>query len=180
MQVTRFLHLDTLLIALIAELQKTAKTSQINGAELAQPLCTAIQIAVVNRLLHYGIRPKAVVGHSSGEIAAAYASGALSLPLALITSYYRGFVTRRQNLVGGMAAIGLGKTAVAGFLEDGVVLACENSPNSTTISGDLEKVQSIVARIKEAMPEVLARLLKVDMAYHSRSYRTRGTLHRHS
>ena len=152
-----------------AELQKPAKTSQINCAELAQPLCTAIQIALVNQLRHYGIRPRAVVGHSSGEIAAAYTSGALTLPLALITSYYRGFVTRRQDLVGGMAAIGLGRTAVTGFLEDGVVLACENSPHSTTISGDLENVQHTVAKIREAKPEVLARLLKVDMAYHSRS-----------
>ena len=104
---------------------------------------------------------------SSGEIAAAYASGALTMPAALTISYYRGYVMKKQTLKGGMAAIGLEASATSAFLEKGVVIACENSPSSTTISGDLDKVIRITAKIKEAQPDVLARLLKVDMAYHS-------------
>ena len=150
------------------ELQKPADTSQLARAEFAQPLCTAIQIALANEMARCGVRPKAVIGHSSGEIAAAYASGAITLPAALIISYYRGYITKNQKLVGGMAAIGLGPSAVSAFLEDGVVIACENSPTSTTISGDLEKVKKVLIRIKVDKPGTLARLLKVDMAYHSR------------
>jgi len=89
---------------------------------------------------------------------------------ALIISYYRGYVTKKQKMAGGMAAIGLGAAAVSPFLEDGVVIACGNSPTSSTISGDLEKVNDVVARIKKVKPDVLARPLKVNMAYHSRKY----------
>lgn len=67
-----------------------------------------------------------------------------------------------------MAAIGLGPEDVSKSLVDGVVVACENSPQSSTISGDKEKVMEVIARIKAEMPDVLARPLKVDMAYHSR------------
>lgn len=135
---------------------------------MSQPLCTAIQLALVNRLRAAGVKPTAVVGHSSGEIAAAYAAGAISFEAAIICAYYRGYVTKQQTLAGAMAAVGLGRQAVSKFLIDGVVVACENSPQSSTISGDKEKVMEVIARIKAEMPDVLARPLKVDMAYHSR------------
>jgi acyl transferase domain-containing protein len=127
-------------------------------------------MAIFNRFAALGLRPTAVVGHSSGEIAASYAAGGLSLEQAMILAYYRGYVTAQQTLNGAMAAIGLGATEVAPYLElvEGVVMACENSPSSTTISGDAEQVDKVVATIKAASPDTLARRLKVDMAYHSR------------
>lgn len=51
--------------------------SQIHDAARSQPACTAIQIALVQLMSSWGISPSAVVGHSSGEIAAAYAAGIL-------------------------------------------------------------------------------------------------------
>lgn len=152
------------------ELQEPAKTSHINRAEFAQPLCTAIQIALVKSLARNGVHPDAVVGHSSGEIAAAYATGAITTAEAMIIAYYRGVITKEQTLVGGMAAIGLGPKDVAFYLEPGVVVACQNSPNSTTISGDLDRLRTVVERVKSKNPDVLARELKVDMAYHSRKF----------
>ncbi|KAJ9133675.1 Thiolase-like protein [Pleurostoma richardsiae] len=149
------------------ELLRSKEESQVYRAELSQPLCTAVQIGLVNAFRRRGIVPDAVVGHSSGEIAAAYSSGALSMRGAILVSYYRGLVTKQQQLKGGMAAIGLGANAVARFLVDGVVVAAENSPNSTTISGDLEKVDEVVEAVKREKPDVLARKLQVDMAYHS-------------
>lgn len=56
------------------------------------------------------------------------------------------------------------------FLEDGVVIACQNSPSSSTISGDLDQLEKVLAKIKKDKPDVLARMLKVDIAYHSRKY----------
>ena len=149
------------------ELQKSAQTSRINKAEFAQPLCTAIQIGLVNAVKRYGIHPSAVVGHSSGEIAAAYAAGSLSMPEAIICAYYRGYVSTQQKLQGGMAAVGLGAGDVTPFLKPGVVVACENSPTSTTISGDADKLREVLKTIVIEKPDVLARELKVDMAYHS-------------
>src|SRR4051812_23530077 len=75
---------------LIDELKKTKENSRINEAELAQPVCTAIQIALVDLLASWNVHPDAVCGHSSGEIAAAYAAGSLTAPEALRAAYHRG------------------------------------------------------------------------------------------
>lgn len=61
------------------ELRKDAADgSRINESELAQPTTTIIQMALVDMLSYYGVKPQFVTGHSSGEIAAAYAAGALA------------------------------------------------------------------------------------------------------
>lgn len=157
---------------IVDELRKPKSSSLIHTAELAQPLSTALQIALFNLLKHiYQEDAAAVVGHSSGEIAAAYAAGGLSLKQAMVLSYYRGYVAaRNERDDGAMAAVGLGEEALAPYLEghSGVVMACYNSPQSTTISGDGAQVDQIVASIKAAEPDVLARRLVVDQAYHSR------------
>jgi len=128
------------------ELQKSAKTSRVQLAELSQPLCTAVQVAMVDLLSSIGIEPAAVVGHSSGERQAA----------------------KLQNRKGAMAAVGLGWNEVEPFLNrPRVVIACENSPSSVTLSGDAEEVQATLTRIKEAHPDITARLLKVEKTYHS-------------
>ena len=153
---------------IIDELFKV-KSSQIHRAELAQPLCTAVQLALVNLLRRSGIEPTAVIGHSSGEIAAAYAARAVSFREAIIIAYYRGYVARRPSSAGGMLAVSLGADAVSDFLKEGVVIACENSPKSVTLSGDIEQLHKVGLAIRESKPDVLARTLKVDMAYHSRT-----------
>lgn len=58
--------------SLSEELNRSAADTNLNLAEFSQPACTALQIALVDLLQHWGIQPSAVVGHSSGEIAAAY------------------------------------------------------------------------------------------------------------
>ena len=62
------------------ELLKSGKKSRLNTAELSQPLCTAVQFALIDVFKALGISPDAVVGHSSGGIAAAYAAEALTSP----------------------------------------------------------------------------------------------------
>ncbi|KAK7699774.1 Type I Iterative PKS [Diaporthe eres] len=142
-------------------------SSQIHGAELSQPLCTVVQIGLLKALKRVGVQPQAVVGHSSGEIAAAYAAGALTLREAITAAYYRGQVSKRTDTPGGMAAVGLGAEETRKYLPDRVVVACENSPASTTISGDVDQLQVALRNIKSALPDALARALKVEMAYHS-------------
>ncbi|KAJ5957961.1 Acyl transferase/acyl hydrolase/lysophospholipase [Penicillium vulpinum] len=160
------------------ELLEPAERSKLGRAELAQPLTTAIQIAMVNRLQRTGIEPQSVVGHSSGEIAAAYASGALSLTEALLCAYYRGYVAKEHSNEGGMAAVGLGSEQAAAYLIDGVVVACDNSPSSVTLSGDVAPLQTVLEIIKRDNPDVLARQLKVDMAYHSHHMSSMGDKYR--
>ena len=117
----------------------------------------------------WGISPAAVVGHSSGEVAAAYACGALTLQEAIVIAYLRGLAfTKQQIRPGIMAAVGLGREAVKPYLVNGAVIACENSPASITLSGDTDKVDAIVERIKHGFPDVFVRRLQVEMAFHSR------------
>lgn len=155
------------------EIMRPNKQSRIGEAELSQPCSTAIQVALVDLLKLYGVRPGVVVGHSSGEIAAAYASGSLTANEAIAVAYYRGKVmahTDSQKTPGMMAAIGLGADLVNLYLVPGVMIGCENSPESTTITGDKEAVEHTMKRIKDAHPEILVRALRVDRAYHSREY----------
>lgn len=131
-------------------------------------MVTAIQIGIANILRKWNVTPDAVVGHSSGEIAAAFSCGAISASEAVITAYYRGLITTRQTRAGGMAAIGLGRGEVFEYLVPGLVIACENSPQSLTISGEIDAINELLEKLRKEQPDILARKLQVDMAYHSR------------
>ncbi|KAK9851186.1 ketoacyl-synt-domain-containing protein [Penicillium brevicompactum] len=140
--------------------------SQIDDPRLSQPVCVAIQIALTNLLQKWGILFSAVVGHSSGEIAAAYAAKAISLRSAILIAYHRGRLTQHVD-DGSMAAIGLSGIEVKPWLVEGAVVACENSPSSTTIAGETISVSQTIDRIREAYPDAFCRMLRVTKAYHS-------------
>jgi acyl transferase domain-containing protein len=142
--------------------------SLLDPTERSQPVCAALQIALVDLLASWNIKAAAVVGHSSGEVGAAYAAGILTRQEAIITAYYRGYACSQNKLDGGMAAIGLGADAVKQHLGPGVVLACENSNASVTISGDSVALDSTMESLRQAYPNALVRRLRVPMAYHSR------------
>ncbi|KAH8678404.1 putative polyketide synthase [Xylariales sp. PMI_506] len=144
-----------------------AAQDDLKAAKFSQPLCTAVQLAIVNFLAECGILPFAVVGHSSGEIAAAYAAGAINMSEAIVCAYIRGQASQRHVRNGGMAAIGLGKKAILPYLKEGVQIACFNSPKSVTISGDLDAVEEVLEAIRVAEPDTFVRRLKVNIAYHS-------------
>lgn len=69
--------------SLVEELSKDAEASRVSDSELSQPLTTAIQVALVDLLATFGVIPQYVCGHSSGEIGAAYAAGALTQEAAI-------------------------------------------------------------------------------------------------
>ncbi|GKT90332.1 lovastatin nonaketide synthase [Colletotrichum tofieldiae] len=146
--------------------------SRVNEAAFSQPLCTAVQIILVDLLHAAGVKFHAVVGHSSGEIAAAYAAGFLTARDAIRIAYYRGFFATKL-------AVGLGgkMLAVGTSLEDAEELcqlhdfagklsvAAHNAPSSVTLSGDAEAVVRAEAVFLEE--KKFARVLRVDTAYHS-------------
>ncbi|MCJ1357758.1 MAG: hypothetical protein MMC33_007754 [Icmadophila ericetorum] len=149
------------------ELRKPGTKSRVNAARFSQPLCAAVQIALVDTLVSLGIQPDGVVGHSSGEIAAAYAAGALTAEEAIITAMHRGDVVGFTKRSGAMAAVGLPWKEAEKYLTSNVAIACDNSPKSVTISGDVDEVEAVIADIHKSQPDVLARKLRVDKAYHS-------------
>lgn len=150
-------------------LLEPAESSRVNEAEFSQPLCTAIQVAVVQLLEYWGIRPVVTVGHSSGEIAAAYAAGLISAREAITVAYYRGKVTRDVKTNGAMMAVGLGADAVKPYLDSvkgKVVVACHNSPSGVTLSGDADALDTVKIKLDSA--GIFARIVKTNgKAYHS-------------
>ncbi|KAL9093844.1 MAG: hypothetical protein Q9165_003767 [Trypethelium subeluteriae] len=156
------------------ELQKDQASSRVNSAELSQPICTAVQVALVDLLRTWGVEPRAVVGHSSGEIAAAYAAGALTHEFALSVAYHRGLAVSSlketsSTVKGAMMAVGLSADEATEYLrqlESGkAVIACYNSPRSLTISGDDEAISELHTLLQEK--NVFCRRLIIDTAYHS-------------
>lgn len=145
-----------------------ADDGRINEADVAQPLCTAIQIALVDLFSDWNITPSVSIGHSSGEIAAAYAAGLISAPEAIIAAYTRGRAVKEAGGAGSMLAVGVGADEVAKWLPSDpreVCIACENSPGSVTLSGDAEAISKLARTIKEE--GVFATELKTGRAYHS-------------
>ncbi|KFZ23643.1 hypothetical protein V502_01879 [Pseudogymnoascus sp. VKM F-4520 (FW-2644)] len=148
-------------------LLQTGNVFPLSDAEFSQPLCSAIQIGLVNLLKKLGVSPSAVIGHSSGEIAAAYAANAITAEEAIKIAYYRGQVARKINRPGKMISVGLGRDDIDPYISDGIAIACENSPTSVTLSGNPEKVDEIVESLQADRPEVFLRQLPVTVAYHS-------------
>ncbi|KAJ6789982.1 hypothetical protein PWT90_02938 [Aphanocladium album] len=160
--------------SILVEMCKNKDTSRINEPEISQPLCTALQLALLALYASWNVYPSRVVGHSSGEIAAAYAIGVLTLNEAMAVAYFRGLLSSKVatlGYTGGMMAVGLSEKEALGEIEalgpdvGAIGVACINSPKNVTLSGDvavLDKLQtSLVAR------RVFARKLQVSTAYHS-------------
>ena len=114
------------------------------------------------------------MGHSSGEIAAAYAAGRLPLKSAICAAYHRGRLSSQIALDQGaprgtMLAIGLSPEEVRPYIEtltSGVAtIACINSPRSITVSGDVVAINELHFRLEAE--EVFSRKLRVNVAYHS-------------
>lgn len=159
------------------ELLAAPPISRLTEATVAQPLCTAIQIVLVDLLRLANIKFSAVLGHSSGEIGAAYSAGYLNDREAICIAYYRGLHSRlagNGHSEGLMLAVGTSpKDAqeLCDFKEfkDRIVVAAVNSSASVTLSGDAEAIEEAEAIFKDE--KKFARLLKVDKAYHSHHMR---------
>ncbi|KAK1774693.1 hypothetical protein QBC45DRAFT_337084 [Copromyces sp. CBS 386.78] len=157
--------------SLLNELTEPRTAEHVRKPEFSQPLVTALQICILAILESWGVKPSSVVGHSSGEIAAAYAAGFLDRASAMKAAFYRGWATVvnadvESNV--GMLAVGLDVDSVAPFLEKHrgkVWIACYNSPQSLTISGKKDALADLADKIKASGN--FARLLQVDLAYHS-------------
>lgn len=162
---------------MIEELFKDQDASRLSNPDLSQPICTALQIALVELLLDWGVVPSAVVGHSSGEIAAAYCIGAISREAAWKIAYYRGVVAlsliQSNKEPGAMMSVGLSEADIEAYLcqagsEVGnISVACINSPRNVTLSGSQKQIALLEKRLEKR--NVFARKLKVTVAYHSPS-----------
>jgi acyl transferase domain-containing protein/NADPH:quinone reductase-like Zn-dependent oxidoreductase/acyl carrier protein len=142
--------------------------SRLGDATIAQPLLFAVQASLSDCLSAYGIRPDVVFGHSVGEIAAAYASKALTAAEAVAIVAKR---SRSQHLFAGqgkMAAAVMGEEAAVAFARehglDGICVAAVNAPNSVTISGPVAEIQAFRDAARKA--QTVVHILDINYPFH--------------
>ncbi|WP_246198376.1 type I polyketide synthase [Actinomadura syzygii] len=136
----------------------------LNHVDIVQPALFAVMTSLAHHYrATYGIVPHAVIGHSQGEIAAAYTAGALTLPhAAKVIAQRSQALTTLQN-TGTMASIPLPHDQIPAQRD--LHIAAVNGPNTTIVSGPTEVLEELVAGYNEQ--NVQARLIPVNYASHS-------------
>ncbi|KAH8885672.1 ketoacyl-synt-domain-containing protein [Thozetella sp. PMI_491] len=158
---------------LLRLMSETDLGDEINLPQHAQPATTALQVALVEQLQSLGISPAAVVGHSSGEIAAAFAAGYVTREQAWSLALHRGMCAAKlsdsSEFVGGMLAVALSQSKADEYISlvtpGKVCVACINSPSLVTLSGDREQIMLLKGIFDQ--DHVFNRLLAGTTAYHS-------------
>lgn len=151
-----------------ARLLSESSGEPITAPEQAQVANFALQIILTEVAATYGLRPACYVGHSVGEIAAAYAAGALSLEGALRILYHRSRLMARVSDRGAMLAVALSAVEIAPYLDHAagqMDIAAFNGPHSVTLAGDADAIDRVGAQMNAA--GVFNRRLNTDVAYHS-------------
>ncbi|HEX4962422.1 MAG TPA: SDR family NAD(P)-dependent oxidoreductase [Thermoanaerobaculia bacterium] len=154
--------------SLLDELAAGEERSRLAETEIAQPALFAVQVALTALWRHWGVEPGGVMGHSSGEVAAAWAAGVLTLEEAARWVAERGRRLQGATGQGRMAMVSLpaeeARQALTGY-EDRLAVAAVNSPSSTVLSGEGAALDEVTAALQGR--GVFCRPLRVDYAFHS-------------
>ncbi len=141
---------------------------EIRHADIAQPVLFAIQTAITAVLRRIGIVPTGFAGHSVGEIAAAWAAGALSLDTAARVVTIRSRHQEKTRGSGRMAVLALGEAAARAMLAEScgnLEIAAVNSGRSVTVAGDADAIAEFGA--EAGRRGIARRALDLDFAFHS-------------
>lgn len=154
--------------SIMAEILSGEAESRMDRTEFAQPTLFALQVGTYELLRARGLRGDATLGHSVGEVAAAYASGALSLEQAVQVIHHRSSKQATTAGHGRMAAVALpleqAQAAIKPYAGQ-LVVAGVNSPKSVTIAGDFQALSQLEQDLQGS--NVFFRVLDLDYAFHS-------------
>ncbi len=137
--------------------------------DVAQPALFSVMVSLAALWRANHVHPDAVIGHSQGEVAAAYVAGALSLRDAALIVARRSKTLLRLLGRGAMAVAGVGIDELRPRLErfgECISVAGENSPRSTGLAGDRDALEELVAELKA--DGMRARMLEAPGATHCR------------
>ena len=154
--------------SLFAELGAGKDETRLGRVEVVQPLLFAVQASLAALWRSWGVEPSAVVGHSMGEVAAAYVAGALGLDDAARVICERSRLLARLSGRGAMAAVELPEDEAAAAIagrEDRIAVAGVNGPEATVLSGDPDAVRDVLTELEAR--GVFCRAVHVDVASHS-------------
>ncbi|TXH96948.1 MAG: SDR family NAD(P)-dependent oxidoreductase [Rheinheimera sp.] len=154
--------------SVLSEMLRDEASSRMHETQVAQPANFALQVALFELWAHFGVKPAVLIGHSVGEVASAYLSGALSLQDACKVSYHRSRLQQQcANLDGGMLAVGLTEGVCQTWLQQfpAIEIAALNGPEALTLAGPRPALQALAQQLEEQ--QIFCRLLQVEIAYHS-------------
>ncbi|WP_245768513.1 type I polyketide synthase [Stigmatella aurantiaca] len=154
--------------SLLAQMLADEKSSNMARTDIAQPANAFLQIGLLELWRRAGVEPAAVVGHSAGEVASAYAAGRFTLEQAMLVIYERSRIQAKAAGLGKLLAVGLteeGARAAIRGREDVVSIAAINGPSAVTLSGAAKAIEEISAELEAR--GVFQRILKVEVPYHS-------------
>lgn len=154
--------------SILEEMRKPEQDSRMADTVIAQPANFVIQVGLTALWRSRGVNPGAIIGHSVGEVTAAYVAGVLTLEDAVLVSYHRSRIQKKAAGTGKMLAVNLSQDQCASLLKEmkgEVSIAAINSPTAVTLAGDalaLQAIQEHLAQRGEA-----GRFLQVEVPYHS-------------
>ena len=154
--------------SLIEEMTRGEQDSRIDRTDVAQPAIFAVQVGLAELWKSWGIQPSQVVGHSVGEVAAAWCAGIYSLEDAVKIIFHR---SRLQNMTGGhgrMLAVGITAREARELIGDHVQrvqIAVLNSPTMVTLAGDTQPLEEIANRLQQSGQ--FHRWLRINYAFHT-------------
>ncbi|GAB2809015.1 non-ribosomal peptide synthetase/type I polyketide synthase [Streptomyces daliensis] len=154
--------------SLLDELAADEAHSRMAETWLAQPANFALQVGLAALWRSRGVRPDAIVGHSTGEVAAFYEAGVYDLADALKVVLHRSRLQQKLAGSGGMLAVALPEEEARRRIRpygDAVSVAAVNSAASLTLAGDEKALAELASSLTGA--RVFARPLSVDVPYHS-------------
>ena len=154
--------------SIVEHLRRGEFGSRVDEAEVAQPAIFAVQAGLTSLWKSWGVEPDCVVGHSVGEAASAWASGALSLEEAVDVIWHRSRLQQTLRGRGRMLAVGLSAELVEPWVEScggRVAVAAINSPSSVTLAGGADDLDELHQAMQAG--QTFCRFLNVDVPYHS-------------
>jgi len=155
--------------SILEMLRDPSLAERLRETQIAQPLLFAIQSALTAALRAEGVSPAMVIGHSVGEVAAAEASGALTLEDAVRLIHARSVLQERIRGQGCMAVVALGeveaRAALARRGDNGISIAAINGPASVTLSGPRAALEDMLSTLRrERVPGVM---MDLEYPFHS-------------
>ncbi|MER6913488.1 amino acid adenylation domain-containing protein [Streptomyces sp. NPDC000594] len=154
--------------SLAEEMAADEAGSRMAETWLAQPANFALQIALAALWRHYGVTPDAIVGHSTGEIAAFHEAGVYTLADAVRIAVHRSRLQHTLAGTGSMLAAGLTEEEAERRLRPygtRISIAAVNSPTGLTLAGDADALAELADRL--TADQVFTRFLTVQVPYHS-------------
>ncbi|NOX92214.1 MAG: SDR family NAD(P)-dependent oxidoreductase [Gammaproteobacteria bacterium] len=155
--------------SILDEMQREEVDSRMAETCIAQPANFVLQVSLFELWCSKGFTPSAIVGHSVGEVSAAYVSGVLSLEDALRVSFERSRLQQTMAGRGRMLAVSLSPDAAEAYIQQYdkniISFAAINSLSSVTLSGDTYALEEISQQLTER--DIFNRFLRVEIAYHS-------------